>query len=142
MKEVPLPTATLLVDVRTEQHEGFDRIVFDFSQGLPGYRVEYVAPPILGDASGEPVPIAGSVFLRVRFEPAAAHNPNTGAPTYSGPLEISPSLTSLVEVEETGDFEFVLTWVLGLTEEVDFRVVELDATFPLPFRLAVDVGHP
>jgi len=128
----------LLVDVRAAQHEDFDRIVFDFSQGLPGYRVEYVTPPILGDASGEPVPIAGGAFLRVRFKPAAGYNPNTGTPTYTGPLELTPGLLSLLEAEKTGDSEGVLTWVLGLTEEVDFRVYRLED----PFRIAIDVGHP
>ncbi len=128
----------LLVDVRAAAHEDFDRIVFEFTGGLPGYRVEYVAPPILQDASGEPVAIAGSAFLRVRFEPAAAHDPGTGTPTYTGPPELSPGLPSLLEAEQTGDFEGVLTWALGLTEAADFAV------FPLrePFRIAIDIAHP
>ena len=128
----------LLVDVRAARHEGFDRIVFEFQGGLPGYRVEYQAPPILGDASGEPVEIAGNAFLRIRFEPAAAHDPNTGDPTYSGPRELSPGLPSLVEAQETGDFEAVLTWVLGLNQETDFLVHPLGD----PFRIAIDVSHP
>ena len=128
----------LLVDVRAARHEGFDRIVFEFQGGLPGYRVEYQAPPILGDASGEPVEIAGNAFLRIRFEPAAAHDPNTGSQTYTGPRELSPGLPSLIEAQETGDFEAVLTWALGLSQEEDFRVYQLQD----PFRIAIDVAHP
>ncbi|MBI2912977.1 MAG: hypothetical protein HYY03_03560 [Chloroflexi bacterium] len=128
----------LLVDVRAARHEGFDRIVFEFQGGLPGYRIEYVQPPILGDASGLPITIEGAAFLRARFRSAAAHDPDTGAQTYTGPRELSPGLPSLVEAQETGDFEAILTWVLGLTEEADFQVYDLQD----PYRIAIDVGHP
>ncbi len=128
----------LLVDVRAAQHEGYDRIVFEFQGGLPGYRIEYVEPPILGDASGLPITIAGAAFLRARFEPAAAHDPNTGSPTYTGPRELSPGLPSLLEAQETGDSEGILTWVMGLAEETDFQVHRLED----PFRIAIDVAHP
>lgn len=134
----PVPPGALLVDVRTGRHDTFDRVVFEFDHGLPGYRIEYVQPPILGEFSGEPVDIAGNAFLRVNFRVAAAHDPSTGEPTYTGPLEIVSRLPSLVELGRTGDFEGQLTWVMGLTEEVDFRVFELED----PFRVAIDVKHP
>ena len=38
----------------------------------------------------------------------------------------------------TGDFEGGLTWVLGFSEEADFRVFAL----PEPFRIVIDVAHP
>ncbi|MEE9285860.1 MAG: hypothetical protein V3V35_09065 [Dehalococcoidia bacterium] len=128
----------LLTDVRTGRHPTFDRIVFEFQDNVPGYRIEYVEPPILQDASGLPVEIAGSAFLQVRFNPAAAHDPVTGEPTYTGPREIADGLPALVEAEQTGDFEAYVTWVLGLTEETDFKVSVLQD----PFRLVIDVAHP
>ncbi len=128
----------ILVDVRVARHAGFDRIVFEFQGGLPGYRIQYVDPPIVADASGLPVEIAGNAFLSIRFEPAAAHDPDTGTPTYTGPLEIAAGLPSLLEAERTGDFEAVLNWALGLSQEVDFRVYPLQD----PFRVAIDVAHP
>lgn len=128
----------LLEDVRTGQHEGFDRIVFEFQGGIPSYRVEYVEPPILEDASGLPVEIEGEAFLRVRFQGAAGHDPSSGEPTYQGPQEIAVGLPTLLEAQRTGDFEGTLTWVLGLAREVDFRVSNLQD----PFRVVVDVAHP
>ncbi len=128
----------ILVDVRFARHEGFDRIVFEFQGGRPGYLIQYVDPPIIADPSGLPVDIAGSAFLSVRFKPAAAHDPDTGTPTYTGPLEIAAGLPSLLEAERTGDFEAVLSWALGLSQEVDFRVYPLQD----PFRVAIDVAHP
>jgi len=126
----------VLIAVRSGRHEGFDRAVFEFRDGLPGYRIEYVKPPIIADPSGLPVQIAGNAFLQVRMEPAAGHDPNTGAST--APIEVSTGLPSLVEMKRAGDFEAVLTWVLGLRAEVDFRVFELME----PFRLVIDVKHP
>lgn len=134
---VPVPPGALLVNVRTGRHEAFDRAVFDFQGGLPGYRIEYVQPPIIEDPSGMPVQISGNAFLRVKFHVASANDPTTGQPTYSGPTEIFPNLPSLIELEAAGDFEGSLTWVLGLTEEVEFRVIELQD----PFRVAIDVAH-
>ena len=95
----PVPPGALLVQVRYGRHENFDRIVFQFENGLSGYRIEYVQPPIVGDFSGLPVDIAGSAFLRAHFSVAAAHDPSTGDRTYLGPLELRAGLPSLLEAE-------------------------------------------
>lgn len=138
--EVPGPTAPpvlVLTDVRTGEHEGYDRITFEFDGNeRPHYRVEYIAGPATGCASGEPAQIAGTALLQVRFTPANAHD-DQGQPTFSS-TELMPALTTLLEAEQTCDFEADVTWALGLSQEVDFRVIELDA----PPRLAVDVAHP
>ncbi len=60
----------LLSGVRVASHEGYDRVVFEFRNGVPGYDVRYVEPPILADGSGEEVPVAGGAALVVRMEPA------------------------------------------------------------------------
>ena len=127
----------LLRDVRIAEHSTFDRITLEFEGGLPGYRVRYVEAPIIADPSGLEVEIAGTAFLEVRMEPAAGHDPNTGDETYTGPLELKPGLPSLLEAERTGDFEAVLTWVLGVSAKADFRVLTLQD----PPRLVMDVGH-
>jgi hypothetical protein len=131
-------TAALLLDIRTGEHAGFDRITFEFDGvGLPGYDVRYADPPIMYDPRGEPMEIDGTAFIVVRMEPAAGHDPDTGDETYFGPLELKPSLPSLLEAERVGDFEGVLSWALGLSGEVDFRVTALEN----PPRLVIDVGH-
>jgi hypothetical protein len=132
------PMTALLSDVRTADQGTFDRITFEFEDGLPGYVVQYVQPPIVADASGLEVNIEGTAFIQIRMEPAAGHNPDTGDETYAGPLELKLDLPALLEAERTGDFEGVLTWVLGLPEEADFRVTTLEG----PPRLVVDVAHP
>ncbi len=47
----------LLTAVRAARHEGFDRVVFQFSNVLPGYDVRYVRKPVRQDGSGRIVPV-------------------------------------------------------------------------------------
>ena len=129
----------LLERVAVGRHEGYDRVVFQFRNALPGYKVEYVLPPLKEDGSGNPVTIKGNALVGVRMEPASGFDLNTGegVMTYKGPKRIdgSSSGTSVVqEVVRTGDFEAVLTWAIGLSDKVDFRV----RTATSPSRLIVD----
>jgi hypothetical protein len=129
----------LLERVAIGRHEGYDRVVFQFRNRLPGYRVEYVQPPLKEDGSGNVVDVKGSAFVVVRMEPASGFDLSKGEGelVYKGPrrLEGSDSGTSIVrEVVRTGDFEAVLHWAIGLEEQVDFRVVTAES----PPRLIVD----
>ena len=129
----------LLERVAVGRHEGFDRVVFQFRDHLPGYRVEYVAPPLKEDGSGNVVQVKGSAFVVVRMEPASGFDLTTGegVMVYKGPKRIDGAAagTSIVrEVVRTGDFEAVLSWAVGLEDRVDFRV----RTTTSPARLIVD----
>lgn len=129
------PPYPVLIDVQTGTLEQYDRAIFQFEAGIAGYRVEYVAPPITACGSGLPVEIAGNAFLQVRLYPAEAHD-DAGAQTLEQ-TELAPNLPSLLEMEQICDFEGVVTWVMGLTEEVDFRAFSLTEAL-----LVVDVRHP
>lgn len=126
----------LLTDVRAARHEGFDRVVFQFRNVLPGYDVRYVSGPIHQDGSGKIVTIAGSHVVRVRMENAldADLTQPTAALTYAGPRRFRPGTPEVVELVRVGGFEGVLTWAAGLQDRVDFRVRTLTA----PARLVVD----
>lgn len=130
-----------LTDIEIGRHEGYDRVVFTFSgDSLPGYVVEYTTPPITEDASGNELDIDGSAFLRVRMEPASGFDMNTGQPSYNGPSEIrgtAAGTSEIVELQRAGDFEAVLTWVIGLADKVDFLVDTLSS----PARLVIDVRN-
>jgi hypothetical protein len=130
----------LLERVAVGHHEGYDRVVFEFrDEGLPGYRIEYVEPPLKEDGSGDPVDISGNAFVVVRMEPASGFDLNTGEGelVYKGPKRLegsSAGATVVKEVVRTGDFEAVLTWAVGLDSKVPFRVT----TATSPSRLIVD----
>jgi hypothetical protein len=123
-------------------HEGYDRVVFQFRNGLPGYRVEYVQPPLKEDGSGNVVQVKGSAFLQVRMEPASGFDVTTGEGelVYKGPKRIDGAAaggSAIQEVVRLGDFEAVLTWVIGLDGKDDFKVT----TASNPARLIVDIRN-
>ena len=83
--------------------------------------------------------MAGNAFVSVRMEPASGFDLSVpeGELVYKGPRRLSGANagTSVVQqVVRTGDFEAVLTWAIGLSDRVDFRVTELDG----PPRLVID----
>jgi hypothetical protein len=132
----------LLERVALGRHEGFDRVVFQFENLRPGYKVSYVERPLVEDGSGAPIDVAGGAVLVVRMEPASGFDLATdeGRLVYKGPRRIDGASagTSIVkEAARTGDFEAVLSWAIGVEEQVDFRVRELDD----PARLVVDLRN-
>jgi hypothetical protein len=126
----------LLADVRAARHEGYDRVVFEFRNELPGYSVRYVRPPVHADGSGDVVPVDGDFVVEVRMENALdADLSKPSAPlTYTGPRRLAPATPVVAELARTGGFEGVLTWVVGLRDRVGFRVTTLQS----PPRLVVD----
>jgi hypothetical protein len=130
----------LLTDVRAARHSGYDRVVFAFANGLPGYEVGYVERPLIADGSGDEVAVDGAAVLRVRMEPALDTDlsKEPGPPTYTGPTRFSPDGAVVAELVRTGGFEAVLVWAVGVDGERPFRVTMLAA----PPRLVVDVDAP
>jgi len=115
---------------------GYDRVVFEFAgDSVPGYRVEYTTKPVQRCGSGDPVTVAGSGRLVVRFEPAQAHDEQSSLT----PAERhrTPGLPSVRELTLICDFEGQVAWVLGIAEPSEYRVSELTG----PARLVLDVRH-
>jgi hypothetical protein len=128
---------SLLTDVRAAAHDGYDRLVFQFRNGLPGYDVRYVERPVVADGSGDEVEVDGGAVLLIRMEPALdADLTQESAPqTYSGPQRFTPTTTAVAELVRTGGFEAVLTWAAGVDETRPFLVSTLDS----PARLVIDL---
>ncbi len=132
----------VLVGVRTGTHPGYTRYVFDFvnddpeghsplGSARPAWDVRYVRPSeAVQDGSGDPPPVGGAVYLRIRFEGAAAHY-GDGSPSIRYGLDAHSPLGF------GGDFEGRVTWFLGLDREQPFRV-----SFVANNKVAVDVVDP
>jgi hypothetical protein len=121
--------------VRLGKHPLYDRAVFEFEVGLPGYKLEYIDQPVRQCGSGEVVAMPGDAWLAIRFFPAAAHTKD-GKPTLEA-RELQASLTNLLELKQTCDFEAVVTWVLAVSSPEHYQVFELSD----PPRVVVDVHH-
>src|SRR5262245_17242642 len=128
----------LLTHVRAASHDGYDRVVFEFSNHAPGFDVRYVERPIQADGSGDEVSVAGGPVLRVRMEPAldADLTQESAPPTYLGPNRLTPDTEAVQELVRVGGFEAVLTWAVGVDQKRPFKVTQLDG----PPRLVLDIA--
>jgi hypothetical protein len=124
------PTPTL-VAIRAGHHPGFDRVVFVFRGALPTTRHVGYVRTLLGDGSGLPVRVAGRAVLRVSLSAAQAHD--GGTPTVPARrVFVTPNVITAVQ---SGDFENVTTYGIGLAKRTTFRVF----TLRHPSRVVVDV---
>jgi hypothetical protein len=123
----------VFTDVRVAEHEGFDRIVLEFTgTGIPGWTVNYVDEAVL-DGSGEVVTLGGDAILDIY----ASGTTWPGSNYYSGPRQFEPESGGDVnEVHVGGTFEGYTQVLAGIDgDPVPFRVFALTD----PSRLVIDV---
>jgi hypothetical protein len=127
---------TNYTDVRVGTHDGYDRVVFEFTMGTPELVLEVDEPPYEQPASGFPVEVEGERVLRLTMQNATAAG-ESEQPTYDGPLDFDPAFPVLVDVVHGSDFEAQLAWFIGLAKESCVRVTLLTD----PDRIVIDVEH-
>ena len=135
--EDPSVTIANITDVRIGTHPDHDRVVFEFEQGTPELTLDRATPPFSEDASGLPVDVDGTSFLRLTMR-GGTRQTDEGTSSYDGPTDFDPALPAVVDLLQGGDFERQSTWYLGLTSESCVRVLLLEE----PPRLVIDVEHP
>lgn len=155
INRTPAPTAprSLIESVEIAGYDGFDRMTFTFSSDAPaaGYQIRIV-PPGLGVRCGETTEgvepgaedtgespeaehtpeLAGNQFLVLRLRPARIVD--QGRRTMSIGTERF-ELTRLYEGGVSCDADDVVTWIVGLSEGSNVRVLEMRS----PPRLVVDI---
>jgi hypothetical protein len=130
------PVVPTLTQVSAAHHYGHDQLVFQFRGGVPAkYSARYVSQ-VIGDASGLPVNVVGSARLQLRFTPAAGHN-QKGIVTY-GAMQRTYALPELIQVVNSGDFESVLSFGVGLAQRAPFHMYAQ----PRLGRVVLDVKAP
>lgn len=130
-----------LENIRTGQHECFDRIVFDVPGGGDriSYQVQYV-DQFQADPSGEHMPVAGGAVLDIRVG-AWSYDLQAGTPTYPGQAgEPLPGVnisgySTFRDTRFAGTFEGQTQVGLGVRARLPFRVIQLND------RVVVDVAH-
>jgi hypothetical protein len=126
-----------LTSVRTGKHGGYDRVVFQFSGGLPSVRAERVTT-VYDDPKGTPVPLAGKSRLHVVFRGASAFCPQPAHRTWAGPQVLAPRYSQLLMVKAAGDFEGYLSFGIGLAARGGYHISSLTG----PDRVVIDFSHP
>lgn len=129
----PDPRVAQLVQLRAASHPGFDRVVWQFDGPLPERTLVRKGTRLFASGSGHPVVIAGSTVLTVDMLGARAHDYDTGRAT--GPAHLVPGLTNVVEVKQSGDFESVVSYGVGLVEDQRYTMF----TLRNPSRVVLDV---
>lgn len=137
VEDATVPIANI-TDVRVGTHAGYDRVVFEFADGLPEMTLARATPPFTHDASGMPIEVDGSSFLRLTMRGGTKQTAD-GSSSYDGPTDLDPGFSTLVDLVEGGDFEAQSTWYLGLMDDACVRVMRL--TEDGAPRLVVDVEH-
>lgn len=125
-----------LVNVRAAKNRGFDRVVFEFKDKVPSYKIEFAKPPFYYGESENTVKVSGKSFIRATFISTTAHDIETGKSI----LSYKKGKLRFPVVQETAfiyDFEGTVEFVVGLKQSKDFRVTELQN----PARIVVDFKH-
>lgn len=138
VESATVPLANI-VDVRVGTHDDYDRVVFEFEQGLPEFTLAEATPPFTQDGSGAPVAVEGESFLSLTMR-GGSKQTDEGTSSYDGPTDFDPGFATLVDLVEGGDFERQSTWYLGLGADACVRVMQLVGEGGAP-RLVIDVEH-
>jgi len=144
-QQSPRPSATapngLLQAINTTGFADHDQLVFEFggTKASPR-RIEFVGE-VREDPSYKLVPLAGTAFLEVVFDGTLDTAPRESDPgeaqRYEGPKRVAPGLPVIKEVAVSGDFEFVLSFGVGLSRPACVTA----KTSSGPARLVIDVWH-
>jgi len=89
VSQAPTGNVAHLAAVRLAGQDGFDRLVLEFADRVPGYTVGYRPLPAHADASGAEIALPGaSALLQLTLNPATAEGWGGGARSYFGPSEV------------------------------------------------------
>ena len=136
VEQATVPRTVNITDVRVGSHDGYDRVVFEFTDGTPEIALERATPPFAQDGSGEPMDVEGESFLRLIMR-GGTKQMDDGSSSYAGSRDFDPGYPTLVNLVEGGDFEAQSTWYIGLSAESCVRVSLLEDA---P-RLVIDIQH-
>ena len=122
-----------VVDVRIGVHDGFDRVTFESEgDGQLGWFVLYQEDPV-SDGRGDPIAFQGEIALRVVLY-------FVDMPVDTEPLALGvagPEGSIVNEVVDDLIFEGNHTFVIGLDEQVPYRIARLED----PNRVVIDLVH-
>jgi hypothetical protein len=119
--------------VRVASQKSFDRVVFEFADGVPSFSIKYAKPPIYDEGTMKPIEISGASPLVVTF--AFYYGEHTEI--YQGFPKGKLDLSVLREIKNIDSSEGVMSYALDLQTRHPFRVT----TLTNPARLVVDIKH-
>lgn len=127
------PAELVIQDVRAGSHDGYDRVVFEFSgTGTPWFRAGYNPEP-RQLASGHPLDVPGGAFLEINIHGTPMMLESQRADLMGvGPVGVAAG--GVVDVVHGGVFEADSQYVIGLDRERPYNAYVLEN----PTRVVVD----
>jgi hypothetical protein len=103
-------------------------------------RAQYVDRPIVENPSGLEVTVEGGAVLQLVLSNASGFDQlsDPPAPSYTGPDRIVANLPSVIEVVQTGDFEAVMSFAIGVRDGAAGGTAQVLTD---PTRVVVDIPH-
>ncbi|WP_433120666.1 AMIN-like domain-containing (lipo)protein [Micromonospora sp. CA-246542] len=131
-----------LVDVRTGQHDCYDRVVFEFAGPVDGYTIGYGETWTEGEGLALSPYTAGGALLRVSLRAPAYDADHLGTVPYPVGTHVTNLLRypTLRDVVFGGSFEGYTTFAVGVRARLPFRAVVL-AGPGTHSRIVLDVAH-
>jgi hypothetical protein len=118
-----------ITDVRVGSHPGYDRLVVEFSGGLPAYKLVAQDPStFVGPYSGKPVSVVGSAGIHLFI-----YNMDI-PPSFQHGTNLRPGYSVLKQVLVMAVFEGQADIALGLGSEA----CPSASTLSNPYRLVID----
>jgi hypothetical protein len=118
----------VLAKVRAARQDGYDRLVFEFRGGLPGYQARYVGQ--VTTAGGEHLDLEGTAFLLLAFDGASSGDAGAAS------QDLRPRLGSLRQVRLVDEGGGRLRFAVGVDAVAGYLAHELTD----PDRVIVDVA--
>jgi hypothetical protein len=120
-----------VVGVRIGQHDGYDRLVIEFSGAIPSYKAQLRSGTSFTESPrGQTVTLSGTNGVLVVVHPVFNWT------SYSGPVAFKPDFPILREARQIENFEGYQQWAFGIQGTPCLRVTTLAS----PSRLVVDVA--
>ncbi|HEY2956967.1 MAG TPA: hypothetical protein VGM21_01975 [Actinomycetota bacterium] len=114
----------VLAEIRAARQPGYDRLVFEFEGGLPGYRARFVDRAALGEGPD----LEGAAFLLLSLDGASVGD--------AAVRDLHPRLGSLKEVRLLDQVGGRLRFAVGVDAVAGYLAHDL----PDPDRVIVDVA--
>lgn len=125
--------ANYLKDVRIAKNAGFDRVVFEFTSGIPRYQIKFVKASELVATGEDLIKIKGKFFIDVNMQSLPYPEPEEKIADVKLPKG-NLKLPVITEIKEIEWFEGYREFGIGLNAKKEFRVQELSN----PSRLVID----
>jgi len=123
------PARATITDVRVGSHPGYDRLVVEFSGGLPAYKLVSQDPStFVGPFSGLPISVAGGAGMHLYLYHQDI------PPSYQHGTNLKPAYSVLKQVIVMADFEGQADIAIGLGRLACPAV----STLSSPYRLVID----